>query len=126
MDQDVLTALLALYHVTKSRDHYSIPGIEVVRKGAKENEKGFDFLSVFDQKICDGECKSGPELGEKDFQAARFAADFGVEEFYFCTVRYFSTKTIQKLDEFEKEIQEVSRMTIKRLSCIELVGDEYS
>jgi hypothetical protein len=91
VDQDVLPHLLAAYHLTRSRRAAHVfPGVEFVTPGEASAKAEFDFLFVTDSALVAGECKAGAILGEKDLQAARFAADLGVAEFYFCTVREFT------------------------------------
>ena len=124
MDQDVLPAILALYHETKpSCDLFCVPGLELVPVGKSDVEVEFDFLFVRDQELFAGECKAGTELYEKDVKTGRLAADLGVKEFSFCTLRKFSETAMGLVEKLRSELKERSLgMTVKVLSGDKLLG----
>ena len=123
MDQDILPAIYALYHLTKDIEASCMNlGLEVRKQGETNAITDFDFLYVSNQKIYAGECKKGTELGEKDLDTATFAAQLGFAKFYFCTVNTFSEKTIRKIEERKVKIKEDGfDMTIEVLSESELL-----
>jgi hypothetical protein len=127
MDQDALPHVLALYHLTKDKEFScAVPGL-LLRKPDHANDKDvtdLDFIFVSKKEIYAGECKAGTELGSKDFETARLAAELGIHHFYYCTVKKFSEssqfQTIALRDEFAtKNI----RMSIDILSDVELLGE---
>jgi hypothetical protein len=125
MDQDVLPTILALFHATRPQcNSFFVPGLELTPVGKKDAEAEFDFLFVREQNLSAGECKAGTELAEKDFRTARMAAKLGVHEFYFCTVREFSERTLEQTEELRSEFErDGQRISIKVLQRSALLGD---
>ncbi|MHB1424118.1 MAG: hypothetical protein ACYC3I_13155 [Gemmataceae bacterium] len=124
MDQDVLPAVLALYHETKSiSDLFFVPGLELIPKGQCDAKGEFDFFFIRDQELFAGECKAGTELSEKDMRTGRLAADLGVKEFSFCTVRRFSEQTLDLVGKLRSELEQRSKtMAVKVLCGEQLLG----
>ncbi|MFC1782720.1 hypothetical protein ACFL02_03925 [Planctomycetota bacterium] len=108
MDQDTLSHIFALYHLTKEKKAYSIiPGLELFPKGEKEAIGEFDFIFVMDQKLYAGECKSGSILTEKDYKMAALAVEFGFDTFHFCSLGKFSADTENKIETFTQNNKEI-------------------
>lgn len=124
MDQDVLPAILALFHETKPDCRcFAVPGLELIPLGSNDVEGELDVFFIRDQELFAGECKAGTELADKDFQTARFAASLGVREFSFSTVRRFSEETMQRVEQLRTELQQQRLpMTVKVLTGGELLG----
>lgn len=124
MDQDVLPAVLALYHETKPQgDLFFVPGLELLPQGKSDAVAEFDFFFIRDQDLFAGECKAGTELSEKDIQTGRLAAELGVKEFSFCTLRKFSEQALGLVEKLRSELEQQSKsMAVKVLSGQELLG----
>ena len=124
MDQDVLPAVLALYHETKPQgDSFFVPGLELVPNGKSDPEAEFDFFFIREQGLFAGECKAGTELADKDVRTGLLAADLGVKEFSFCTVRKFSTAALNLVEQLRSEVAQRSKeMTVKVLTGDDLLG----
>lgn len=124
MDQDVLPAVLALHHETKPLNNlFFVPGLELTPKGKRDAEGEFDYFFIRDQELFAGECKAGTELSEKDMRTGQMAADLGVKEFSFCTVRKFSQDALGLVRKLQSELGQQSKsMVVKILSGEDLVG----
>lgn len=129
MDQDVLVAVLAISHLAKGRQiSCVVPGLEIRRSDTTQSQAitDFDFIFVSQHQIFAGECKAGTELGDKDFRAARLAAELGIHHFYFCTVKQFSAESIQRIEEVNNELAKNNYMDIEILNGVELLGEAVS
>lgn len=121
MDQDSLPAILALHHIQKSRSIFGAkPGVELRPKRKNDVTAEFDFIFVWESKVCAGECKAGTEISEKDKRAARFAADLGVAEYFFCTPRSFSEEAQSAIAGLGEELKD--RMAVIMLDSKALLG----
>jgi hypothetical protein len=129
MDQDALVAVLAISHLAKGREICCVvPGLELRRADDPKGQAvtDFDFIFVSQQQIFAGECKAGTELGDKDLRTAQLAAELGVRNFYFCTVKQFSAETTQRVEELNEELSESFNMDIEMLNGAELLGEAVS
>lgn len=121
MDQDSLPAILALHHIQKSRSIFgATPGVELQPKRQNDVAAEFDFVFVWESKVCAGECKAGTEIGEKDKKAARVAADLGVAEYFFCTPQNFSAESQLSIAGLAEELKD--RMPVTMLESKALLG----
>jgi hypothetical protein len=127
MDQDVLPHVLALYHLAKNKEiSCAVPGLLLQRvdEGRGKHITDLDFVFISKQEIYAGECKSGTELGGKDFETAKLAAGLGIQHFYFCTVKAFSERTQQQIEELKAELKvNEGTMSVDTLSGAELIGE---
>jgi hypothetical protein len=123
MDQDVLPSILAMYNLTKGKEAFCRTfALEILREGRSITD--FDFLFVSESEVYAGECKAGEQLGEKDIEAARLAAQLGFAGFHFCTVRQFDSGAIARIEELTKELsQQGIAMKVATLSGSELLGE---
>lgn len=107
MDQDALIHVLALHHLTKDKEvACAVPGL-LLQEAAKNTGRhvtDFDLIFISGQEFFAGECKAGTELGEKDFETARLASQLGIHHFFYCTAKYFSDGTLQKVNELKSEL----------------------
>lgn len=124
MDQDALPVVLALHHELKPAfEAFFVPGLEIIAKGSTDVLAEFDFFIVRNQELFAGECKAGSELTDKDIRTARVAADLGVKEFSFCTVKRFSDRANELIDQLRSELKEhAAKMQLKLLQGHELLG----
>jgi hypothetical protein len=127
MDQDALPHVLALHHLAKSNEvSCVVPGLllQKVGEGKGKHVTDLDFVFISKQEIYAGECKSGTELGGKDFETAKLAAGLGIQHFYFCTVKAFSEQTQQQIEELKTELRSNEvKMSVDTLSGNELLGE---
>jgi len=108
MDQDALPAILAIHHLTKdlARDKQAcciVPGLELLQSGTVKAE--LDLIFVSNQELFAGECKAGTDIGDKDIETARLAADLGIHHFYYCTIKRFSEVSQQRIEDLRKEFE---------------------
>ncbi len=124
MDQDALPVVLALHYKLKPTfDSFFVPGLEIIAKGSTDVLAEFDFFFVRNQELFAGECKAGTELTEKDIRTAKVAADLGITEFSFCTVKRFSDRANELIAQLESELKEKpTKMQVKTLQGDELLG----
>lgn len=127
MDQDALPHVLALHCLAKNKEiSCAVPGLLLQRtdEGKGKHVTDLDFVFISKQQIYAGECKSGTELGDKDFETARLADELGIQHFYFCTVKAFSENTQQQIEELKTEFRDSGRQTsINVLSGNELISE---
>jgi hypothetical protein len=108
MDQDALIHVLALHHLMKDKEACcAVPGLllhQAEQKGGR-HVTDFDVIFISGHEFFAGECKAGSELGEKDFETARLAAEIGIQHFYYCTAKTFSDDTQQKINDLKSEME---------------------
>ena len=97
----------------------------VRQEGETEAFVELDFIFVQEQKVVLGECKAGPQLGERDIGAAEFAASLGAAQFVFATTSVFTEESISMIDEFERSCKSNGmKMEITRLMSTDLLRDD--
>jgi hypothetical protein len=127
MDQDALPAALAIHHLTKSlaKDKQAcciVPGLELLQSDSVKAE--LDFIFVSNQEVFAGECKTGTEIGDKDLETARLAANLGIHHFYYCTVKHFSQASQQRIEDIEREFEAESfSIQVDSLNGDDLLGE---
>jgi hypothetical protein len=116
IDQDTLPGILALHYLTKGKQS-TCNGFGVQIQRGEKTLTDLDFIFVLDQNVFAGECKSGTELSEKDFETARIAAALGISTFHFCTTRTFSTETMQHIEALQKEFESNDGSCVISVRC---------
>lgn len=122
VDQDVLVGVLALYHLSKTKQIGCFGfGLPLFKDDKQISD--IDFICVSNSEILAGECKSGTRLGQKDFDNARVIIQLGVKSFYFATVREFDSETQAEIQKFIKSLEEDNiSANVITLSGAELLG----
>lgn len=122
MDQDALPSVLALNHLIKDKQaHCIVPGLELLQSNEVKAE--LDFIFISNHEIYAGECKAGKEIGEKDIDTARLAANLGINHFYYCTVSQFNDTTQERIKELKSELESKNiLMSLALLNGENLIG----